>query len=179
MWVHRCNRSIYTIPRSWAHSRCSAALDEFNHGPTVNYLQLFPAVPIGPFIYLGSSIHGPTHDICPLLLDGPMWFHRYNRSIYAMPRLWAHSRCSAALDEFNHGPTVNYLQLFPAVPIGPFIYLGSSIHGPTHDICPLLLDGPMWVHRYDRSIYTMPRSWAYSRCSAALDEFNHGPTVNY
>src|SRR6266702_3753290 len=79
----------------------------------------------------------------------------------------------------DHRPTQDYLQLFPAVPIGPFIYLGSSIHGPTHDICPLLLDGPMWVHRYDRSIYTMPRSWAYSRCSAALDEFNHGPTVNY
>src|SRR6266702_6323923 len=122
---------------------------------------------------------GPLMIYAHCYLMGPCGFHRCNRSIYAMPRSWAHSRCLAALDEFNHGPTVNYRQLFPAVPIGPFIYLGSAIHGPTHDICPLFLDGPMWVHQYNRSIYTMPRSWAYLRCSAALDEFNHGPTVNY
>src|SRR6266702_4518627 len=97
----------------------------------------------GPSIYLGSSINGPTHDICPLLLDGPMWVHRYNRSIYTMPRSWAHSRCSAALNEFNLGPTLNYGQLF--LPIGPSISLGSSINGPIHDICQLLLDGPTWV----------------------------------
>ena len=145
MWVHQCNRSIYTMPWSWAYSRCLAALNEFNHRPTVNYWQLFLAVPIGPSIHLGSSIHGPTHDICWLLLDGPMWVHRCNRSIYTMPWSWAHSRCLAALNEFNHRPTLNYWQLFLAVPIGPSIYLRSSINGPTHAISQLLLDGPMWV----------------------------------
>src|SRR6266571_1841443 len=112
-------------------------------------------MPIGPSICQSVSMAhsfisailsmGPLMIYANCYLMGPCGFHQCNRSIYAMPRSWAHSRCLAALDEFNHGPTVNYQQNFLATAIGPSIYFSSSIHGPTHGICPKLLDGPMWA----------------------------------
>ncbi len=147
--------------QQWAHRKLLKTLPSCANWPIHLSWQFYPWA---------------AHNICTLLLDGPMWVHRCNRSIYTMPRSWAHSRCSAALDEFNHRPTVNYWQLFLAVPICPSIYLGSYANQ-----CPW----PIWAiwHFYPwaQSWYMLTVTWwAHMGFTDVIGFFtlhlDHGPT---
>ncbi len=127
----------------WAHCKLLTTLSSCANWPIHLSWQLFQSVSMAHLSHSAVLFMGPLMIFSHCCLMGPHGVCQCDRSIYAIPWSWAHSRCLAALNEFNNGPTVNYWQLVLAAPIGPSIYLRSSINGPTHAISQLLLDGPI------------------------------------
>ena len=109
----------------WAHCKLLTTFPSCTNLPIHLSWQVCQPVSMAYLSYSALLSMGPVVIYADCYLMGPHGFHWCNRFFYTTPWSWAHSRCLAALGEFNHGPTVNYWQLFLAAPIGPSIYLGS------------------------------------------------------